>query len=125
MKKDSVKKISQRCEYFEDWGMACGPCGISGICAETAFRENGEDYFYVLVCISEGCETHISKGKSCFDYYTMASDDEDFEELEGYKGSAPIDKYYNEMAKLCLAKMKEEDYDEENIEEFKEQLFEE
>ena len=121
MKKNSIVKVSQRCEGFDSFV-------TSGICAETVFKENGKKYYFILVCVAEGCylpEEHLSMNKSCFDYYTLESDDEDFEEISDYKGKAPMDKYYDEMAKLCLAKMKEEDYDEDIIEDFKDMLYEE
>ncbi len=118
MKKNSVEKISQRCECFESCGMACGPCCISGVIAETVFKENGKTYYLINVAVGEGdflMEEHLTADKSTWDYYTMESDDEDFEEIGNYKGKAPIEDYEEEMAHMCLEKMKEEGYDEDII----------
>ena len=119
MKKNSIVKVSQRCEGFDSFV-------TSGICAETVFKENGKKYYFILVCVAEGCylpEEHLSMNKSCFDYYTLESDDEDFEEISDYKGAAPLNTYSNEMAKMIIEKMQECDFDEDIIEDFKSEYY--
>ena len=120
MKKNSVEKISQRCDAIEACGFACGPCCVSGVIAETVFKENGKTYYFVVCAVSEGSfimEEHLSADVSSWDYYTMQTDDEDFEEIGNYKGKAPLTTYFEEMARMCLEKMKEQEYCEETIEE--------
>lgn len=116
-----MKIVSRKSMYHEDYGMACGPIGITAIDAEIVVDDNGQKVYLHAQWVDEAADIILyeATSESVYDVYKkLNSGKGNFDDLIAERDritavkiedGAKYQPYYEKLKKMIIAKMEEHD----------------